>query len=34
MNKKKNCYNIAYYNGFIINAISLFMTSYFPMQKC
>ena len=34
MNKKKNRYNIGYYNGFVINDISLFMVGYFPMQKC
>lgn len=33
MNKKKNRYNIRYYNGFIINVIPLFIISYFPMQK-
>jgi hypothetical protein len=33
MSKKKNRYNIEYYNGFMINAISLFISSYFPMQK-
>ncbi len=32
MSKKKNRYNIEYYNGFMINAISLFISSYFPMQ--
>lgn len=31
--EKKNRYNIAYYNGFAIDVISLFMTDYFPMQK-
>ena len=29
MSKKKNRYNIEYYNGFMINAISLFISSYF-----
>lgn len=33
MNKKKNRYNIRYYNGFIINVIPLFIISYFPMQS-
>lgn len=33
MSKKKNRYNIEYYNGFMINAISLFISSYFPMQN-
>lgn len=33
MNKKKNRYNIGYYNGFVINDISLFMVGYFPMQS-
>lgn len=32
MNKKKNRYNIRYYNGFIINVIPLFIISYFPTQ--
>ena len=31
--EKKNRYNRAYYNGLTINAISLFMANYFPMQK-
>ena len=30
--KKKNRYNRAYYNGFVIDIISLFMIGYFPMQ--
>ena len=34
MSKKKNRYNIEYYNGFMINAISLFISSYFPMHIC
>ena len=29
MSKKKNRYNIEYYNVFMINAISLFISSYF-----
>lgn len=33
MSKKKNRYNIEYYNGFMINAISLFISSYFPIQN-
>ena len=32
--RKKNRYNRAYYNGFVIDIISLFMIGYFPMQKC
>lgn len=32
--EKKNRYNRAYYNGLTINAISLFMANYLPMQKC
>lgn len=30
--KKKNRYNRAYYNGFVIDIISLFMIGYFPMR--
>ena len=33
MSKKKNRYNIEYYNGFMINAISLFISSYFPLLQ-
>ena len=31
--EKKNRYNKVYYNGFTIDAISLFIADYFPMQK-
>lgn len=34
MRENKNRYNIVYYNGFVIDVISLFMIDYFPMQKC
>lgn len=32
MRENKNRYNIVYYNGFVIDVISLFMIGYFPMQ--
>lgn len=30
--EKKNRYNRVYYNGFVIDIISLFIANYFPMQ--
>lgn len=33
LDKKKNRYNRVYYNGFVIDVISLFIVDYLPMQK-
>lgn len=32
LDKKKNRYNRVYYNGFVIDVISLFIVDYLPMQ--
>lgn len=33
LDKKKNRYNRVYYNGFVIDVISLFIVDYLPMQN-
>lgn len=33
MGEKKNRYSIVYYNGFVIDCISLLVMVYFPMQN-
>ena len=33
MGEKKNRYSIVYYNGFVIDCISLLVMVYFPTQK-